>query len=308
MHACATRRSCCRARWPRNCTPTAIIAPRRCSKRPRASARRTRDRDWRYWLDELFLHPQLGPDRQLAVFARCCSWCSTSAPGSTAMTSARLVEWASDWQPDSTGRRGRARGGRRPDRTDRHRRALHDSAGAAAGGAGRGRRDAAHRLRRSTAAFTRSACTAASRCRSCSASAATCRRFPAIGEGHQRPRARRRLGADHLRALLGALGDHPRAGRQVPGRRSACSRFLLLTMVVIAVIGQAAAAPLSARRPRPGAGNSAVCAAAPGADAARDLGAHQRHPHHRHAAAGRRQRGAGAARIRRRRPRRSIRH
>ena len=39
-------------------------------------------RGWRYWLDELFLHPQWACSAAWRCSPRCCSWCSRSAPGS----------------------------------------------------------------------------------------------------------------------------------------------------------------------------------------------------------------------------------
>jgi len=58
---------------------------------------------WRYWLDELFLHPQWGLIGSLAVFAAVLFTVFEVSAWLDAMTSARLVEWVSAWQPDTTG-------------------------------------------------------------------------------------------------------------------------------------------------------------------------------------------------------------
>ncbi|HYA39127.1 MAG TPA: ferrous iron transporter B [Candidatus Methylomirabilis sp.] len=60
-------------------------------------------RGWRYWLDELFLHPQWGLLGSLAVFAAVLFVVFEVSTWIDAMTSARLVTWVSAWQPQSTG-------------------------------------------------------------------------------------------------------------------------------------------------------------------------------------------------------------
>jgi ferrous iron transport protein B len=60
-------------------------------------------RGWRYWLDELFLHPQWGLAGSLAVFAAVLFVVFEVSAWIDALTSARLVEWVSAWQPTSTG-------------------------------------------------------------------------------------------------------------------------------------------------------------------------------------------------------------
>ncbi len=57
---------------------------------------------WRYWLDELFLHPQWGLIGSLVVFAMILFIVFEVSAWLDAMTSARLVEWISVWQPQST--------------------------------------------------------------------------------------------------------------------------------------------------------------------------------------------------------------
>lgn len=57
---------------------------------------------WRYWLDELFLHPQWGLLGSLAVFAAVLFVVFEVSAWLDAMTSARLVDWISQWQPQST--------------------------------------------------------------------------------------------------------------------------------------------------------------------------------------------------------------
>lgn len=59
-------------------------------------------RDWRYWLDELFLHPQWGLAGSLAVFAAVLFVVFEISTWIDSMTSARLVEWVSAWQPSTT--------------------------------------------------------------------------------------------------------------------------------------------------------------------------------------------------------------
>jgi ferrous iron transport protein B len=60
-------------------------------------------RGWRYWLDELFLHPQWGLLGSMAVFAAVLFVVFEVSAWIDSMTSARLVEWVSVWQPQSTG-------------------------------------------------------------------------------------------------------------------------------------------------------------------------------------------------------------
>ena len=60
-------------------------------------------RGWRYWLDELFLHPQWGLIGSLAVFAAVLFVVFEVSAWLDAMTAARLIDWLSDWQPQSTG-------------------------------------------------------------------------------------------------------------------------------------------------------------------------------------------------------------
>ena len=50
----------CRGRWKKSCMPTAITAPPRCSRPATRMGAPHEGRGWRYWLDELFLHPQWG--------------------------------------------------------------------------------------------------------------------------------------------------------------------------------------------------------------------------------------------------------
>lgn len=57
---------------------------------------------WRYWLDELFLHPQWGLIGSLAVFAMVLFTVFEVSAWLDSMTAARLVEWISAWQPDTT--------------------------------------------------------------------------------------------------------------------------------------------------------------------------------------------------------------
>ena len=59
--------------------------------------------DWRYWLDELFLSPRLGLLGSAAVFAAVLFVVFDVSAWLDAHTSARLVEWISGWQPQSTG-------------------------------------------------------------------------------------------------------------------------------------------------------------------------------------------------------------
>jgi len=59
-------------------------------------------RDWRYWLDELFLSPRWGLVGSMAVFAAVLFVVFGVSAQLDAMTAARLVEWASAWQPTTT--------------------------------------------------------------------------------------------------------------------------------------------------------------------------------------------------------------
>ncbi len=56
-------------------------------------------RNWRYWLDELFLSPRWGLVGSMAVFAAVLFVVFGVSAQLDAMTAARLVEWASAWQP-----------------------------------------------------------------------------------------------------------------------------------------------------------------------------------------------------------------
>ncbi|MBI2291010.1 MAG: ferrous iron transporter B [Betaproteobacteria bacterium] len=60
-------------------------------------------RGWRYWLDELFLHPQWGLVGSLAVFAAVLFVVFEVSVWLDSMTAARLIALAADWQPQSTG-------------------------------------------------------------------------------------------------------------------------------------------------------------------------------------------------------------
>ena len=59
-------------------------------------------RGWRYWLDELFLHPQWGLIGSLAVFAAVLFVVFELSARLDALTSARLVAALSGWQPMTT--------------------------------------------------------------------------------------------------------------------------------------------------------------------------------------------------------------
>jgi ferrous iron transport protein B len=59
-------------------------------------------RNWRYWLDELFLHPRWGLVGSAAVFAAVLFVVFDVSARIDAATSARLVEWVSAWQPRTT--------------------------------------------------------------------------------------------------------------------------------------------------------------------------------------------------------------
>ena len=60
-------------------------------------------RGWRYWLDELFLHPQWGLVGSLAVFAAVLFVVFEVSVWLDSVTVARLTAAAADWQPHSTG-------------------------------------------------------------------------------------------------------------------------------------------------------------------------------------------------------------
>ncbi len=57
---------------------------------------------WRRWLDEIFLHPRWGLVGSLAVFALVLFFTFEVSAFLDSLTSARLVEWSGEWQPDST--------------------------------------------------------------------------------------------------------------------------------------------------------------------------------------------------------------
>jgi ferrous iron transport protein B len=61
------------------------------------------ERGWRYWLDELFLHPQWGLIGSLAVFAAVLFVVFEVSGWLDSMTTARLIDAASGWQPQTTG-------------------------------------------------------------------------------------------------------------------------------------------------------------------------------------------------------------
>jgi ferrous iron transport protein B len=60
-------------------------------------------RGWRYWLDELFLHPQFGLLGSLAVFATVLFVVFEVSAWLDSVTAARLIDILADWQPVSTG-------------------------------------------------------------------------------------------------------------------------------------------------------------------------------------------------------------
>ena len=60
-------------------------------------------RGWRYWLDELFLHPHWGLLGSLTVFAAVLFVVFEASAWLDAMTAARLVEAVAAWQPEATG-------------------------------------------------------------------------------------------------------------------------------------------------------------------------------------------------------------
>jgi ferrous iron transport protein B len=57
---------------------------------------------WRYWLDELFLHPQWGLLGSLVVFAAVLFVVFEVSAWLDSLTAARLIEMAEAWQPTST--------------------------------------------------------------------------------------------------------------------------------------------------------------------------------------------------------------
>ena len=59
-------------------------------------------RGWRHWLDELFLSPRWGPVGSMIVFALVLWVVFDVSTWLDSMTAARLVEWASAWQPQTT--------------------------------------------------------------------------------------------------------------------------------------------------------------------------------------------------------------
>lgn len=60
-------------------------------------------RGWRFWLDELFLHPQWGLLGSLMVFAAVLFVVFEISVWLDSITAARLIDWVSGWQPHSTG-------------------------------------------------------------------------------------------------------------------------------------------------------------------------------------------------------------
>ncbi len=60
-------------------------------------------RGWRYWLDELFLHPQWGLVGSLAVFVAVLFVVFEVSTWLDDMTAVRLIDALADWQPQSTG-------------------------------------------------------------------------------------------------------------------------------------------------------------------------------------------------------------
>jgi ferrous iron transport protein B len=59
-------------------------------------------RGWRYWLDELFLHPRWGLLGSLGVFALVLFVVFKGSVFLDSLTAARLIDWVSAWQPEST--------------------------------------------------------------------------------------------------------------------------------------------------------------------------------------------------------------
>ena len=58
---------------------------------------------WRYWLDELFLSPRWGLLGSMAVFAAVLFVVFDVSAWLDSVSAARLVAWAADWKPQSTG-------------------------------------------------------------------------------------------------------------------------------------------------------------------------------------------------------------
>ena len=57
---------------------------------------------WRYWLDELFLHPRWGLLGSLGVFALVLFVVFEGSVYLDSMTAAKLIDWISAWQPETT--------------------------------------------------------------------------------------------------------------------------------------------------------------------------------------------------------------
>ena len=60
-------------------------------------------RGWRYWLDELFLSPHWGLLGSLGVFALVLFVVFEGSTYLDSITAAKLIDWISVWQPDTTG-------------------------------------------------------------------------------------------------------------------------------------------------------------------------------------------------------------
>jgi ferrous iron transport protein B len=58
---------------------------------------------WRYWLDELFLHPQWGLLGSLAVFAMVLFVVFGISTWLDSISAAPLIDWAAGWQPQTAG-------------------------------------------------------------------------------------------------------------------------------------------------------------------------------------------------------------
>jgi ferrous iron transport protein B len=257
-------------------------------------------RGWRFWLDELFLHPQWGLIGSLAVFAAVLFVVFEISGWIDSMTTVRLAEAVfADWQPQATGGVvGRA---------------VVDGLIGLTGivvpymiplvillvsleQAGLMQR-IAFVVDRGFHQIGLHGGVAVPFLLGLGCNVPAISGVARITRGRER---RDRLGADHLRALFGPLRDHPRDCRQVPRRRRRV-RHVRADPGPDCRHGPPAVAPQARTRAGPGAGDSCLCAARLAPLAGGNLGAHQRHPDHRHAAAGGRQRGAGAARPCRRR-------
>jgi ferrous iron transport protein B len=59
-------------------------------------------RGWRYWLDELFLHPRWGLVGSLGVFAVVLFVVFEGSVYLDSLTAAKLIDWVSTWQPQTT--------------------------------------------------------------------------------------------------------------------------------------------------------------------------------------------------------------